>query len=241
MSQQRKLKLKSRTEFVRFLDSFSKVNDSFIAEVKLDSITAITTSPDNTLVVYGEHNSTSDYNTNLNIPDSKKLVRVLDTINSDSLEFTINSNNLEYKDSNVKFKYHLFEDGFLSKPALSIEKIKNFKFDITFNLTRPQLQSILKGSTFATDTNKLYLYTDNGSLMSELTDRVRHNTDSYSMALGPADFDLQPIAINFDNIRLLTLLDNTFEVNINTQFGVIVVTTSNTTTKLSYIISSLTQ
>lgn len=239
-SPQRNLKL-SRPEFIKFIDSFSKINDSFIAEVKEDSISVITSSSDNTLISYGDYKCQSTYSTNLNIPDCKKLVRVLDTINSDVIDLKINTNNLEYSSNSVKFKYHLFEDGFLQKPSLSLEKIKNFTFDITFSLTKQQLASIIKGSTFATETNKLYLYTEEDKLIAELTDKARHNSDSYTMALGTVDFKLQPVSLNFDNVRLLTLLNDVITVNINTKYGVIIIVTSNDTTKISYLISSLTQ
>jgi hypothetical protein len=239
-SPQRNLKL-SRPEFIKFIDSFSKINDSFIAEVKEDSISVITSSSDNTLISYGDYKCKSTYSTNLNIPDCKKLVRVLDTINSDVIDLKINTNNLEYTSNSVKFKYHLFEDGFLQKPSLSLEKIKNFTFDITFSLTKQQLSSIIKGSTFATETNKLYLYTEEDKLIAELTDKARHNSDSYTMALGTVDFKLQPVSLNFDNVRLLTLLNDVITVNINTKYGVIIIVTSNDTTKISYLISSLTQ
>ena len=240
-SQSRKLKLSSRPEFIKFIDSFSKINDSFIAEIKEDNISVITASPDNTLISYGSYKCSSNYNTNLNIPDCKKLVRVLDTINSDAIELKINTNNIEYAGNNVKFKYHLFEDGFLNKPSLSLDKIKNFTFDVSFNITKQQLSAITKGSTFATETNKLYLYTEEGKLIAELTDKARHNSDSYTMALGEVEFKLAPVAVNFDNIRLLTLLDDTVSVNINTKFGVVIIETKNNTTNISYLISSLTQ
>jgi hypothetical protein len=240
-NQQKRLKINSRSEFVKYLDSFSKINDSFIADVKTDNISAIAASSDNTLVLYGEYECESNYQTSLNIPDSKKLVRVLDTIDSESIDLILNNNNIEYRGTSVKFKYHLFEDGFLNKPSLSIEKIKKFNFDITFNLTKQLIQTITKGSSFTTETNKLYFYTEDNTLKAELTDKARHNTDSYVLSLCEVDFTLAPIAVNFDNIRLLTLLDNSIDVNINTQYGVLVFSSKNSKTKLSYIISSLTQ
>jgi hypothetical protein len=39
---------------------------------------------------------------------------------------------------------------------------------------------MFKGSTFASETNKIYFYTENGQLMAELTDRSRHNTDNFT-------------------------------------------------------------
>jgi hypothetical protein len=240
-NQSKSLKISSRAEFIKYIDSFAKISDSFIAEVKEGGMSIITASPDNTLISYGSYSCSSNYSTNLNIPDCKKLVRVLDTISSDTLELKLNSNNIEYVGDNVRFKYHLFEDGFLQKPSLSLDKIKSFAFDITFNLTKQQLSAIVKGSTFATETNKLYIYTDENKLIAELTDKARHNSDSYVMSLGVVDFKLQPVAINFDNVRLLTLLDDIVVVNINTKYGVVIIETSNKTSKISYLISSLTQ
>ena len=241
MVDQKKLKIQARNEFIKYIDSFSKISDTFIGELTSDKLTVITASPDNTLIAYGEHTCESNFNTSLNIPDSKKLVRVLDTINSEEIELLLNNNSIEYRGANVKFKYHLFEDGFITKPTLSVNKIKNFTHDITFKLSKQIIQSIIKGSTFITETNKLYLYTENGKLMGELTDRARHNTDNYSIALCDADFQLSPTPVNFDNIRLITLLDDTIDVNINTQYGVLIFSMTQGNTKLSYILSSLTQ
>ena len=58
--------------------------------------------------------------------------------------------------------------------------------------------------------------------MAELTDRARHNTDNFTLCLGAADFTLEPTPVNFDNIRLLSIINNNFTVKINTEYGVVV-------------------
>ena len=191
--------------------------------------------------MYSEFASESDFEDSINIPDLKKLSRVIDTIPSNDIEFKVNSNNLEYKGNGIKFKYHLFEEGFLSKPNLNLDKINSFEFDIKFSIDKNILNQIFKGSTFASETNKIYFYTENGQLMAELTDRARHNTDNFTLTLQQANFELKPTPINFDNIRLLTNISNSFAVKINTQFGVVVFDNSLNNIKLKYIISSLTQ
>jgi hypothetical protein len=60
---------------------------------------------------------------NLNIPDIKKLVRVVECIDADELQFDINSNNLQYISDSFKFKYHLLEDGLMKLPSINIKKI----------------------------------------------------------------------------------------------------------------------
>ena len=237
----RELKIQNRNEFLRYLDSVSKINDSAIFDIRVDSISCLVSSIDNTLVLLSEFKGEFDFSGTINVPDIKKLHRVVDTLNTEDLVLIVNSNNLEYKGSDVKFKYHLFEEGFLSKPNLNVEKIKGFSFDVSFDMTREVVQSLLKGSTFASETNKVYLYTEDSVLKADLTDKARHNTDNSSIKVADADFELKPIPINFDNIRLMSNNNNTYNCNINTEFGVVVIDNDTDGIKLKYIISSLTQ
>jgi hypothetical protein len=245
MVEKRQLKLRNSPEFVTFLDSLSKINESAILEVvegEPCQMTSLISSSDNTLILYAEFlGQSANYSGGHNIPDIKKLTRVIESITEKDLKFIVNSNNIEYKDKSVKFKYHLYEDGFLSKPSINLEKIKQFNCEVSFSLTKNQVQQIIKGSTFATDTTKIYFYTEDGQLKAELTDRARHNTDVYTLSLGEVDFDLKPLPVNFDNIKFLNIINNAFTVSINTQYGVMIIDIETTSTKLKYIITSLTQ
>jgi len=238
---EKKLLIKNPDEFLKFLDCNSKISDSSILEVTSDKISSLASSADNTLILQSEYTADTGFNDTLNIPDLKKLYRVIDTIQSEDITLQVNSNNIEYNGSGIKFKYHLFDEGFLSKPSLNLDKINSFKFDITFTISKDIIQQVFKGSTFASETNKLYFYTDNGNIMAELTDRARHNTDKFSISLGKADFNLNPIPVNFDNIRLLSIINNDITVNINTEYGVIIFDIEQSNIKLKYIISALTQ
>ena len=245
MEVQRELKISNRIDWIKFLESISKINESTIltlSEGKTGLLTSLVSSADNTLILYGEILGVdANYNGTLNIPDLKKLIRVVDSLDTQDLSLTINNNNVEYRGKSLKFKYHLYEDGFLSKPAINVEKIKSFNYDINFILKKEQISSIIKGSTFATETNKLYLYTQDGRLKGELTDRARHNTDVFALDLGEVDFTLSPLPINFDNIKLLSFIGEDIKFGINTEYGVTIIDISNNSIKLKYIITSLTQ
>ena len=238
---QKELKIPKKGEFLTFLDTVSKISDSGIFNVKKDKLTSLVSSIDNTLILYSEYTTPSSFEDTLNVSDIKKLSRVLDTLESDDINLKINSNNIEYTGDDVKFKYHLFEEGFLTNPNINLEKINKFKFDVEFNLDKLTLQQIFKGSTVTSETNKIYFYTEHGKLVAELTDRARHNTDNFSLCLGDTDFTLEPIPVNFDNIRFLSIIDNEFAVKINTEFGVVVFEIEANNIKLKYIISALTQ
>ena len=241
----REIKIQKRGEFAEFIDAISKVNDSAIittTEGESGTLSSIVASEDNTLILYAESQvGEVNYTGVCNIPDLKKLTRIIDSINRDDFKFIVNSNNLEYKGSDVKFKYHLYEDGFLTKPSINIEKIKGFSYNLTFTLTKANIQSIMRGCSFATQTNKVYFFTEDGKLKAELTDRSRHNTDVFCQSLGDADFTLNPIPINIDNLKLISAINDTINVSINTDYGVIIFDICNNSTKLKYILSSLTQ
>jgi hypothetical protein len=85
------------------------------------------------------------------------------------------------------------------------------------------------------------LYTEDGRLKGELTDRARHNTDVFAIDLGEVDFELSPLPLNFDNIKLLSFISDDINFGINTEYGVTVIDILNNTIKLKYIITSLTQ
>ena len=236
------LRLSNKSEFLKLLDAISKINDQgVILDIENEKVSSLVSSLDSTLILCSEYNTNLSFEDKINVPDVKKLRHVLDTIESDNVELTINSNNLQYSGSDVKFKYHLYEEGFITRPNINLEKINGFKYDIEFDLDKNLLGRIFKGSTFASETNKLYFYTEDGVLMAELTDRSRHNTDNFTISLGTVDFNLDPVPISLDNIRLLSIINEKFNVKINTEYGVIIFDIQDNGIKLKYIISALTQ
>tara|TARA_R100001244_G_C5159642_1_gene130840 strand:- start:305 stop:1027 length:723 start_codon:yes stop_codon:yes gene_type:complete len=239
---EKQLKVTNKHEFLKFLDAVSKINDrGVIVDIKKDKISSLVSSLDSTLILYAQYKAESIFEDTLNIPDVKKLRHVLDTVEDDNIGLEINTNNLQYTGSGVKFKYHLYEEGFITRPSINLDKISKFTFDVKFNIDRETLQRLFKGSTFASETNKIYFYTENGQLMAELTDRARHNTDNFTLSLGQASFILDPIPVNLDNIRLLSIINSEFSVKINTEYGVVLFDIEHKDIKLKYIISALTQ
>ena len=239
---EKQLKVTNKSEFLKFLDAVSKINDrGVILDVKKDKISSLVSSLDSTLILHAQYKAESLFEDTLNIPDVKKLRYVLDTVEDDNIGLEINSNNLQYNGSGIKFKYHLYEEGFITRPSINLDKISKFTFDVKFNIDRETLQRLFKGSTFASETNKIYFYTESGQLMAELTDRARHNTDNFTLSLGQASFILDPVPVNLDNIRLLSIINSEFSVKINTEYGVVLFDIEDKDIKLKYIISALTQ
>jgi hypothetical protein len=243
MSDKEKLKIPNKANFVNFTDAFAKISDTFIITIGNSVLSVVATSPDNTCIAYGEYLIPTDIQSQrLNIPDSKRFVRALEVIPSADIEFKVNSNNVEYRDSNTKFKYHLFEDGFLKDPPISLKKLKELEYDIKFTLSKSVIQSILKNSTLVSPVNKIYLYTENGNLHGDITDKATHNVDSFCMTLlQNVDFSFSDIIINLDNLRLITLLSKDVIVEINTKYGFVRITIPVEDNKITYTITTQSQ
>jgi hypothetical protein len=153
----------------------------------------------------------------------------------------VNTNNLEYKSPEVKFKYHLFDDDFIVPPSVKPEKIMSFETDFSFELTKEDFAKINKASTFTTETNKIYFYLEDGNVKCELTDKARHNTDSFQLQVGKnaSGNELKQIPVNFDNFKLIN--SENVKVSINNKYGVLIFDIDQEPLKLRYILSSLTQ
>jgi hypothetical protein len=236
------LKLKKQP-LEKFLNSISKIHDQCILKIEKDNISCLVSSADNTLILLANTKIEEGFVRNLHLPDIKKLTRVFECVDDELVTLKVNSNNIEYTSPGSKFKYHLFEDNFLTEPPIKAEKIKNFNTDFSFTLSKEDYQKMVKGSTFVTDTNKVYFYTQNGELFVDLTDKARCNTDSYSLKIGSDIKGELPnqIPINFDNFKLINNFANNVLVSVNSQYGVMLFDIEVEDIKCRYVITSLTQ
>jgi hypothetical protein len=235
----------NKNEFVdKFLTPLSRINNSCSLHLKDDKLTALVATPDASVILNAiwKFDANNDEN-KLNIPDLNKLIKVLDCIREEYVTLKINSNNISYNEKGIKFKYHLLEDGILSTPAINIEKVKALKYDTNFNIAGQDLQSLIKSSTFASETDKLYIRTGDGKVFSELTDKNKSNVDSIELVLSPefsgSEID-NALALSFEIIRIVSC--NRFgnvATKINTNLGVLLFELNNDNVELIYVASGL--
>jgi hypothetical protein len=180
--------------------------------------------------------------TKLNLPDIKKIIRVLEIIPSTDIELQVNENNISYNENGYKFKYHLLDDGIIKQPSLNVEKIKKLDFNTKFSVRESELNTLFKGSTFATETSKVYIYEEDNKIFSELGDRSRHNSDNFVCRLSD-DYEgsiEKPLPVNFDSFRLVSFNGSSeVKFSVNTNMGVITCNFEKGETELIYIISAL--
>jgi hypothetical protein len=236
------LKIKNKKDFIsNFLNPVSNLNDACILEIVDNVLISTLASTDGTIVCKSTIDVESDINTKINIPDIKKLIRVLEIIPSAEIELKLNEN-ISYNENGYRFRYHLLDDGIIKQPSLNVEKVNKLNFDTSFNVKENDLSTLFKGSSFATETSKIYIYEEEGKIFGELGDRNRHNTDNFVCILSDVYEGnlIKPLPINFDSFRLISFNNSKdIKFNINTEMGVITCTFQKGDTSLIYIISAL--
>lgn len=179
------LKLDKKDFAENFLTVIGKAVDVVSIKITNTGMYTVCNKPDSSIILLGKYNYSFDIaeELSLNIGDIKKLLRVLDCIDEETFNFKINSNHLFYKSDKIQFKYHFLDDSIVPKATLKKDKIESLKNDTFFDIDGRKLQEILKASSFTTDTNKIYIYGQNGGVNCELGDKEKSNTDSISMKL----------------------------------------------------------
>lgn len=206
------VKIANKNDFVeKFLSPIGKINENAVIKVTENKISSLITTNDETLILYVvyKHDDKETIACNLNIPDINRLIKVFSCVDAEDMDIVFDKNKLKYSSNNINFKYHLLEDGIITTPSISFDKIKKLNFTTSFKINSHDLSSLIKASTFTVDTDKLYISTKSDAIVCELTDRQKHNIDSFSRVLSEqykGDAIDDPLPINFEIFRLMSSL-----------------------------------
>ena len=234
-----------------FLDNFlvpiSKINTKSILKVNETSITSLIAASDGTLILYATFQNTIEsepFKQVLNLASSDKFIKLLKHVPSDTVVLKLEDNNIKYSSPQMRFTYYLLDDGILSVPSIDVEKIKNLKHDVVFELTSERLAELIKLSSYSTeDINKVYIYTDEQGVYAELTDKKRPNVDSATVFLSNSFEGAQiskPLPVNLEAIRLISSnKSSSNKVYVNNNLNVFVIESNTENTKLTYIVAGL--
>ena len=243
-----KITINKETLINKFMVPISKMVEKCVISLYPDHAQCLVTTHDTNPILYAYVKTTCDLGEEkevcLNLPNINKLNRMLNCITSNEIDLEVNSNNIEYNSPNMKFKYHLLEDGVIDKTPISIEKIKNLKFDSDFIIDKDKAADIMKGTAFATDSNKLYFYTKDGKVYAELTDKEISNTDSVSYFITDEFSGTEiktPILIDLEIFKLFYGLKDSIITKINTKNRVLLFKLEDTDYTLQYIVAPLTK
>lgn len=230
-----------------FLDQISKISDSAVIKLAGNKAKCITCTPDNSVILSIEFSiktNNSETESTLNVGDIKKLIRAVDCIETDNATFKISNNNLSYKDNGIQFKYHFLENGIIPQPKINLEKLQSLEFDSSFVLKDKSLIELIKASTFSSDSNKIYLTTDEGKLKGNLTDKTRYNIDNFETIVSDnfKGKDIEDLCLNFEVFRIISSGKfNELNCQISSKLGVVLFSFQNNIITTKYIVSALTK
>ena len=239
------LNIKDKENFLgNFVIPLSKVADSAVLKIKKGKISSLISTSDNTIIVHAEYiDDTIDADTTLNVPDLKKLCRVLSCIETENLELDISQNFIGYSSDSIRFKYHLYDDNIINTPKINMEKLKSYTFDGKFTLPYSAVINLIKGSSISTETNKIYLGVKNNFVFGELTDKTRSNIDSYGINISDNYEGTQfaiAIPLNFEIFRIISSMRfKELQSQIITKMGVMTLDLSLDNAKFKFVISAL--
>lgn len=239
------LNIESKEKFLNaFLIPISKVADSAVITTEPGKIAALIATTDNTVIVHAEYISEKiTISKRLNIPDVKKLCRTLQCIDEEEINLNIDQNSIGYTSPNIRFKYHLYDDSIISVPNLNLAKLEKLDFNGKFTLGYNAVVSLIKGSTIATDTNKIYLTFKDKDVLGELTDKARANVDSYGIKISE-DYDGDPviesIPLNFEIFRIISSIKFlNIKSKLSSKTGVFTFDLNIENTQMRFIVSAL--
>lgn len=242
-----KVQIPNRVDFLRyFLSPVSKIAENATIKIKSGKMSSIVCSSDSSVFlncVCNDITFTDDDETTLNIPDVGKLLNAINSLPNDSIDFTIEDKKIKYISDTISFKVHLLEDGIISTPAVNIDKLKSIDFDCSFTMSYDDLQTLVKGSTFATDTNKVYLEMAGDSVRADLRDADNEYINNFSTVISKkvtGEPLKQPTPLTFEAIRMiLGIRFDQCVVHFSNKVGVFLFDISNKSHKINYIVSAL--
>jgi len=229
----------------KFLLPISKLADNISVTFSDEEIFTTCASQDGSIVLLASYKTNTPVKgiSRINIPDVKKFIRLLDCVEESEIAVTIEDNKLQYTSSSFKFNYFLLEDSYMQRCPVNPEKIKKLKYDTGFILLNSKFSDILKGSSIATDSDKLYFYTKDEQVYCELNDLERQNINNLTY-LASDKFVGEPIKntlpLNLENIRLLAGIKcNEFTVKVNNDLKVTLFQIDEQGIEIKFIISAL--
>lgn len=239
------LSLNKESFVQKFLLPISKLADNVSITIDDNEVFTTCASQDGSVVLLASYKTDTAVKgiPRINLPDVKKFVRLLDCVEDSNIALTIDDNHLKYTTPAFKFNYYLLEDSYMQRCPVNPEKIKKLKYDTAFILPNSKFNEVLKGSSIATDSDKLYFYTKDSKVYCELNDLERQNINNitYLVTDKYVGEDIKnTLPLNLENIRLLAGTKcNEFTVKVNNELKVTLFQIEEKDIDIKFIISAL--
>ena len=235
----------NKNDFVNYLlGPVSKLADNLLLEFDIEGTKSIAktlvSSADNSVILLSHIECEVGKPTKCVIPDCKTFLRLFANIESDKVTLNVDDNSIKYKEANgFSFKYHLLDESYIvNKKSINETKLNELKFDTTFSLTKQKLSELIKFNSIVPDAEKLYVSTNDNSVIVKLGDEQKANTNEI-VTEASQSFQgtsiTEAVPLHIQNLLLFSFVEDTINVSLNQSLKVFKFETSS----LKYIVSGL--
>ena len=235
----------------QFLNPISRISEECSLSFRSDSVSTLVNDQTGAIILYGKIKTktglSDDQTISLNFKDLRKLIKIFDCIKDEEFQLKVDDNAsiISHKSPGLSFKLHLVLDSVIKKCTASLDKISKLTFDSDFELTGDKISEILKGSIFATSSDKVYFYTKDGAVFAELTDKATHEVDSitFSVANVYNGGDIStPLPFNMEILRIINSgKPEKTAVKLNNTYKILLFEICNPKVTFKYIIPGYTK
>lgn len=188
--QEQRIAVSSR-DFSAFLGSILNVYRGGASLVIHDDyIDCLVLSEDNaSIILYAKvmilENSLVGETITINVRDLNKFVKLIDFSKEDRFEFTIKNNYVYFKSKKVGGAKFILDENPVRKinNRINVEWFNQFQTYFSAKITRDSLKEISQMSSFANNSEKVYIYEKDNVIVAELNDKEKVNIDTINLNL----------------------------------------------------------
>lgn len=182
-----------------------------------DYIDCLVLSEDNaSIILYAKimliDNSLPDEETTINVRDVTKFTKLMDFAKEETFTFSIKNNYIYFENKKIGGAKFILEENPLRKinNRINVDWFNRFETYFSAKLTRDSLKEITHFASFANNSDKVYVYEEDGTIVAELNDKEKVNIDSIKLNL-TKDYEghiLSSIILNVDSLMSLSNMTN---------------------------------
>lgn len=240
----------SSKDFTAFISAILNVyRGGATLVIHKDYIDCLVLSEDNaSIILYGKililDNSLPNEVRTINVRDLSKFTKLIDFSKEEAFTFRIKNNYVYYENKKIGGAKFILDENPARKinNTISVEWFNRFETYFKANLKRENLKEITQLSSFANNSEKLYVYEENNMIVAELNDKEKVNIDSIKLNLTD-DYEghiYGNIILNIDTLASLSNMSENLvlEVAKIQNSEALFFTINNTNVLLKYLFAS---
>ncbi len=241
-----KLKILNRDNFIQnFLLPITKISNICVLFLGNNKVHTFVNGDVSKNMIYCSTNDVvGDFDDNkLGIKDVRILISKLKQIPDQTFELAITKNSICYNRNILSFIHILTEERKIKIPSFKEDKLLNCVYDNKFVIKSDVLKTLIQCSLTLSDSNKIYIKTENGEIISELNDRSKRNIDSYKIVIADSfnGSEIKDwISFSFEPFRVISSYDKKdVLVSLNTKNEIIEFDVSRDNYIVKYVSTAL--